>query len=72
MIRILKIQSEYRESSNPINRRYSRGWEVPMLLLKGKWLEKAGFTPYSHANIEVMEGKLIIEPVKVKGSNYDK
>jgi hypothetical protein len=70
MQRTLKIQSEYRESSNPVNRHYTRGWEVPLLLLKGKWLEKAGFIPYSHASITVLEGKLIIEPLK-KGNNHD-
>jgi hypothetical protein len=65
MIRTLKIQSEYRESSNPVNRRYTKGWNVPLLLLKGRWLERAGFAPFSHANIQVMEGKLIIEPVNI-------
>lgn len=68
MIRTLKIQSEHRESTNPINRRYSRGWEVPLLLLKGRWLERAGFKPYQYAEIKVSDGKLIIQPAREGGS----
>lgn len=71
MIRTLKIQSEYRESSNPVNRRYTKGCEVPLLLLKGKWLEKAGFAPYCHANIQVLKDKLIIKPIQEKGGKHD-
>ncbi len=72
MIRKLKIQSEYRESSSPFKRRVTRGWYVPLLQLKGKWLEQAGFSPDGHVNIKVMEGKLIVIPVKEKGAGYDK
>lgn len=64
MTRTIKIQSEYRESSNPINRRYSKGWHVPLLLLKGKWLEMAGFKPFQYASITVLNDKIIVEPIK--------
>ena len=68
MIRTLKIQSEHRESTNPVIRRNSYGWEVPLLQLKGRWLERAGFKPYQYAEIKVSEGKLIIQPAREGGS----
>ena len=71
MTRRLKIQGEYRRSTDLIKRRYSSGWHVPMLLLKGKWLEKAGFNAFEYARITIQDNKLIIEPSK-KGETDDK
>lgn len=70
MTRLLKIQGEYRRSTDLVKKRYSRGWHVPMLLLKGKWLEKAGFNAFEYASITIHDNKLIIEPSK-KGDNDD-
>ena len=38
----------------------------PSLLLKGKWLEDAGFLPDTHVHVTVEKNKLVIEyPTKL-------
>lgn len=37
---------------------------VPSLHLEGNWLEDAGFKPHDQVNIEVLDNKLIITPVR--------
>jgi len=45
-----------------ILRRYNKTI-VPEILLKGKWLEEAGFKPGQNVEIQQKENKLIIVPV---------
>jgi len=44
-----------------------RGKVVPMILLKGKWLEQAGFEPGVQVVVEVLDdGKLLVRRTEEK------
>lgn len=56
MTRTIKVGENYTPSNNP-----ATGFTIrPKLILSGKWLEKAGFLPSSHIEVEIEEGRLII------------
>lgn len=52
-----------RETSTAYDPRPSRPSSIPALLLKGKWLAGAGFTPGQKVKVVVEQGKLTISPV---------
>ena len=60
MRRILKLT----ESEDRYRIREGRASTKPALLLKGNWLDQAGFPVGSHANVQVEQGRIVIERQK--------
>ena len=58
MRRILKLT----ESEDAYRIREGHASTKPALLLKGNWLDQAGFPAGSHAAIQVEQGRIVIEP----------
>ena len=58
MRRILKLF----ESEDRYRIRHGDVSSKPALLLKGRWLDEAGFPAGSHANVQVEHGRIVIEP----------
>lgn len=54
-LRKLKVHKRYVSNSNS----YS---QVPEILLKGKWLDVAGFPPNTYINVSCEEGMIVITP----------
>ena len=65
-VRQLKVLRGYYERYTPKIRRaridYRPPITVPQVLLKGRWLENAGFAIDSSVNVEVEDGRLVITP----------
>ena len=58
MPRTLKVT----ESEDRYRIRQGRVSSKPALLLKGRWLDEAGFPAGSHATVQVEQGRIVIEP----------
>ncbi|MFA7491825.1 MAG: SymE family type I addiction module toxin [Mariniphaga sp.] len=60
MERKLKIQAHYRP-----NGKYDRTFHIiPKLILSGKWLQDAGFSPESEVQVTCQNGQLIISSIQ--------
>ena len=57
-MRILKLT----ESEDRYRVREGLASTKPALLLKGKWLDQAGFPAGSHVAVQVEQGQIVIEP----------
>ena len=57
-MRILKLI----ESEDRYRMRTGQVSSKPALLLKGHWLDQAGFPAGSHAVVRVEQGQIVIEP----------
>ena len=57
-MRILKLI----ESEDRYRVREGLSSTKPALLLKGNWLDEAGFPAGSHAAVQVEQGRIVIEP----------
>lgn len=58
MARILKLF----ESEDRYRVREGHASTKPALLLKGNWLDQAGFPAGSRASVQVEQGRIVIEP----------
>jgi len=60
-MRALKVRQAYRDYSLK-NQEYKGNASIPALILKGTWLEKAGFTIELPVVVIVRDKLLVIEP----------